>query len=141
MTAGNEFTFLACQGRVVDHELHGDGRLTDLLERNGNHIFGRAEGVTDVKLADTRDGNDGTDACFLDFYFIQTVELIQLADLGLNDLVGVVVVTDDHILVYTDGTVVYFTDTDTSYIFIIINGTDQYLGSRIRISFGSGDVV
>ena len=53
-------------------------------------------------------------------------------------LSGLVVVTDDHILVYTDGTVVYFTDTDTSYIFIIINGTDQYLGSRIRISFGSG---
>ncbi len=88
-----------------------------------------------MDLTDAGDRNDGTDASFFDFYFIQTVELIQLADLGLNDLVGVVVVTDDHILVYTDGTVVYFTDTDTSYIFIIINGTDQYLGSRIRISF------
>ena len=48
----------------------------------GTTFFRRADGVTDVKLADTRDGNDGTDACFLDFYFIQTVELIQLADLG-----------------------------------------------------------
>ena len=141
MTAGNEFTFLTGQRRIVYHELHGNGRLTDLLERNGNHIFGRAEGVTDVDLTDAGDRNDGTDASFFDFYFIQTVELVQLADLGLDDLVGIVVVTDDHILVYTDGTVVYFTDTDTSYIFIIINGTDQYLGSRIRISFGSGDVV
>ena len=141
VTAGNELTFLTGKGRVIYHELHGNGRLTDLLERNGYYIFGRADGVTDVELTDTGDCNDGTDACFLDFYFIQTIELVQLADFGLDDLVGVVVVTDDHILVHTDGTVVYLTDTDTTYIFIIINGTDQYLGSSIRISFGSGNVV
>ena len=58
-----------------------------------------------MKLADTGDGNDGTDACFLYLYFIQTIKLVQLADLGLDDLVGVVVVTDDHILIHTDGTV------------------------------------
>ena len=52
---------------------------------------------------------------------------------GLDDLVGVVVVTDDHILIHTDGTVVYLTDTDTSYIFIIIDGTDQYLGSCLGV--------
>lgn len=91
-----------------------------------------------MKLADTGDGNDGTDAGFFYLYFIQTVELIQLADLGLNDLVGVVVVTDDHILVYTDGTVVYFTDTDTSYIFIIINGTDQYWVAASGSPSGAG---
>ena len=141
MTAGNEFTLLACQRRIIYHELHGDGGLTDLLERNGYHIFRRADGVTDVKLADTGDGNDGTDACFLYLYFIQTIKLVQLADLGLDDLVGVVVVTDDHILIHTDGTVVYLTDTDTSYIFIIIDGTDQYLGSCLGVTFGSGNVV
>ena len=72
---------------------------------------------------------------------IQTIKLVQLADLGLDDLVGVVVVTDDHILIHTDGTVVYLTDTDTSYIFIIIDGTDQYLGSCLGVTFGSGNVV
>ena len=97
--------------------------------------------MADVKLADTGDGNDGTDACFLYLYFIQTIKLVQLADLGLDDLVGVVVVTDDHILIHTDGTVVYLTDTDTSYIFIIIDGTDQYLGSCLGVTFGSGNVV
>lgn len=138
MTAGNEFTLLACQRRIIYHELHGDGGLTDLLERNGYHIFRRADGVTDVKLADTGDGNDGTDACFLYLYFIQTIKLVQLADLGLDDLVGVVVVTDDHILIHTDGTVVYLTDTDTSYIFIIIDGTDQYWVAASGSPSGAG---
>ena len=110
-------------------------------KRNGYHIFRRADGVTDVKLADTGDGNDGTDACFLYFTLFRPSNSYSLVDLGLDDLVGVVVVTDDHILIHTDGTVVYLTDTDTSDIFIIIDGTDQYLGSCLGVTFGSGNVV
>ncbi|MFQ8841643.1 MAG: hypothetical protein ACLR8P_12750 [Clostridium fessum] len=30
----NEFTFLTCQRAVVYHEVHGNGRLRNLLERN-----------------------------------------------------------------------------------------------------------
>ena len=45
------------------------------------------------------------------------------------------------ILVYTDHTVVYFTNTDTAYILVIVDGTDQYLGTCIWISLWSRDVV
>ena len=45
-----------------------------------------------------------------------------------------------HFLVDSDLTVVYFTDTDTTYIFIVVDGTDQNLGTCIRITFRSLDV-
>ena len=37
-------------------------------------------------------------------------------------------VDNNHILVDGDGTVIYLSDTDTSDIFIVIDGADQYLG-------------
>ena len=50
-------------------------------------------------------------------------------------------VYDDHFLVDPDGAVVYLSDTDTAHIFIIVYGADQYLGSGLRITLRSGDVV
>ena len=35
-------------------------------------------------------------------------------------------VDNNHILVDGDGTVIYLSDTDTSDIFIVIDGADQY---------------
>ena len=63
---------------------------------------------------------------------IQTVKLIQLADLNLvfscQDRGGS---PDDNVLVDRKCTVVYLADTDTSDILIVINGADQYLGRTI----------
>ena len=67
--------------------------------------------------------------CFVYFYFIQTVKLIQLADLYFFLFVRIVVVDQNAFLVDTDGSVIYFTNTDTSNVFIVIDGTDQNLGS------------
>ena len=51
----------------------------------GSTFSGEQSGITDVNIGNTGNGNDGTDACFLDFHFVQTVKLVQLADLHLAD--------------------------------------------------------
>ncbi len=70
MAAGDELAFLSGKRRVVYHELHGNGGLADFLERNGLYVVGRAEGISDVDIGNTGNGNDGTDAGFLNFYLI-----------------------------------------------------------------------
>ena len=67
--------------------------------------------------------------CFTDLNFVQTVKLIELADLYSALLVRLMMVDKDAVLIDLDGTVVYFTDTDTSNVFVIVDGTDQNLGS------------
>ena len=43
--------------------------------------IGRAERVSDVQVCNTGNCNDGADTRLADFYFIQTVKLVKLADL------------------------------------------------------------
>ena len=64
----SQFTFLTCQRAVVYHEVHGNGRLGNLLERNGFRIFRGAEGITDVEIRNTGYSHDDTDGCFLNLY-------------------------------------------------------------------------
>ena len=45
------------------------------------------------------------------------------------------------ILVHTDHTIIYLTNTDTAYILIVVNGTDQYLGTCVWISLRSRDMI
>ena len=120
--------------------MHGDGRLGDLLERDRFRIFHVTQGITDVNLRDTGNSNDRTDACFLYFYLIQTFKFIQFTDLYFFLLGRIVMVHQHHFLVDSDLTVVYFTDTDTTYIFIVVDGTDKNLCTCIRITFRSRDV-
>ena len=63
------------------------------------------------------------------FYFVQTVKLIELADLDTLLLVRLVMVDEDAVLVYFDGTVVHFADADTAHILVVVDGADQNLGS------------
>ena len=66
MTRGNVFAFLPGKRRVIDQEVHGNGRLGDLLERNGRGVFRIADGIADVNVRNTGDRNDGTHGCFRD---------------------------------------------------------------------------
>ena len=67
MTGSDELTFLACQRAVVYHEVHGDRRLGDLLERNRLRLLRGAEGITDMDIRDTGDRYDLTDGRVLYF--------------------------------------------------------------------------
>ena len=50
-------------------------------------------------------------------------------------------VDNDCFLIDFQGTVVYFTDTDTSDILIVIDRTDQYLCAGIRITGWCRNIV
>ena len=141
VTGGDIFTLFTGQRAVIYQEVHGNGRLGNLLERNGYRVFRRAQGIADMDVRNTGDSYDGTDSGFIHIYLIQTVKLIELADFYLLELVRIVVVHHDHILVDADSSVIHLTDTDTAHILVVVDGADQYLGSGFRISLRSGDVV
>ena len=67
MTGGYKFSFGTSQRTVIDVELHGDGRLGDLLERNRLRLFRGAESITDMDIRDTGDRYDLTDGRVLYF--------------------------------------------------------------------------
>ena len=50
-------------------------------------------------------------------------------------------VDNNDILIYFYGAVINLADTNTSYILIVINGTDQYLCSGIRIALRSRNII
>jgi hypothetical protein len=50
-------------------------------------------------------------------------------------------IDDNNFLIDTDISAVYFADADTADIFIVINGADQHLGGRIRVSLRGRDIV
>ena len=141
VTGGDELSFLSCQRAVVDKELHGDGRLGNLLERDGYRVICGADRIADVDICNTGNGYDGADAGRFHFYFVQTVELVQLADLDALFFVRVVMVYQYGVHVDTDFAVVHFADTDTAHIFVVVDGADEHLCACLRISFGSRDVV
>ncbi len=141
VTAGDIFAFLSRQGRIIDDKVHGDGGFRNLLERNGLRFIGGAEGIADVNVGDTGDCHDGADAGFLDFYFIQTVILVEFADLDFLLFVRFVMVDNDHFLIDFDGTVVYLTHTDTAHILVVVDGADQHLGACIGVTLGCRDML
>ena len=141
MAAGDIFSFLTGERRVIYHEMHGNGGLTDLLERDGYDIFRRAKGISDVNVSDAGDCYDGTNVSLLHLNLVQTVEFIELTNLYLDLFVRFMVVTNDNFLIHLNGTIIYLTNADASDIFIVVNGADQYLRTCLGISFGSGNVV
>ena len=92
MTGSNVFTFLASQRTVIYDEVHGDSRLGNLLERNCFWVVSCAESITDMNICDTGNRNDRTDVGFFYFNFVQTVKLIELADLNFFTLVNIMMV-------------------------------------------------
>ena len=67
MTGSDVFTFLSGERAVIYHEVHGDRRLGDLLERNRLRLFRRTQGITDMDIRDTGDRYDLTDGRVLYF--------------------------------------------------------------------------
>ena len=51
------------------------------------------------------------------------------------------VVADNDLLVDTNGTVVHLAHSDSAYIFVVVDGADQYLGTCLRVAAGSGDII
>ena len=99
MTGGNEFTLLSGERTVIYDEIHGQCRLGNLLERNGNRILRCADGITDMDICNTGNGYDGTDLCLCDVHLVQTVKFVKLADADTFLLVRLVVVDNNRLLI------------------------------------------
>ena len=78
---------------------------------------------------------------FCDFDFLQTVKLIKLSDFGSYLSVRFMVIYQQNFLALSDNAVVQLTDADTTDIFIVINGGDEHLSPRLRITDGSRNIV
>ena len=61
MAGSNILSLLPCQRTVIDHEIHGNGRLGNLLKGNCHRILRRAQGISDMNIRDTGNGHDRTD--------------------------------------------------------------------------------
>ena len=64
-----------------------------------------------MQVCNTGNCNDGADTRFADFYFIQTVKLIKLADLNLLFFVRIVVVQKSKLLVYGNSAALNLTNS------------------------------
>ena len=51
------------------------------------------------------------------------------------------VVDNDNLFSHADRTVIHFSHTNASHIFVVVDGTDEYLGAGIWISYRSGNIV
>ena len=138
MTGRHIFAFLSSEGAVIYDELHGDGGLGDLLERDRIRMIGGAEGIADGNVGDAGDGHDGTDAGFSDFLLFQTVELVETADLYFLLFVRIVMVYQEHFLIDGDGAIIHLADADAAHIFIVVDGADEHLGGASGSPSGAG---
>ena len=141
MPGGDVFALLPRQRAVVDHKVHGDGGLRDLLEGDGLRVLRRADGIPDVDVRDAGDGHDGADSRLLHLHAVQTVELIQFSDLDLFELVRVVVVHQHALLVHPNGAVVHLADSDAAHVLVVVDGADEHLGGGVGIPLRGRDVV
>ncbi len=141
MAGGDKFSFLTGQRAVVYNKVHGNGRFGNLLKINGAGIFRCADGISDVDVRNTGNSHNRADFCFRNVCFVQSVKFIQFADPHFLQLVRFVVIHNHSVLIDFQTAVVYFAHTDTSHIFIVINGTDQNLCAGIRVSFRRRDIL
>lgn len=70
------------------------------------------------RSGNTGNCNDGADTRLADFYFIQTVKLVKLADLYALGGVGIVMVDDDNLLIDGNLAIIHFADADSADVFV-----------------------
>ena len=141
VTGGHELTLCTCQRRIIDHEIHGDGGLGNLLEGDGCGVLLGADGITHMQILDTGYGNDGAVLGLLYIHSLQAVKLIELCDSDLLPLARIMMVHHQGLLVHTDGAVLHLADTDTAHELIVVNGGHQHLCGGLRITLRCRDVV
>ena len=86
-------------------------------------------------------GNDLADRSTFHFHSLQAVKHIHLADFYTFLLVRIVMVHQQNLLIQFQRTVVDFADTDSSHIFIVVDGADQHLNAQVRIAFRCRNIL
>ncbi len=94
-----------------------------------------------MNIGNAGNRNDGADGRLVDFHFMKTVKLIQLADPHLSLLFRLMSIDDNRILVDLDAAVVHFSYGNAAHIFIVVNGADKHLRVGLLVSLGRRNIL
>ena len=100
-----------------------------LLERNRLRVIRGTDGIADMDIRNTGDGNDGTNTRLLHLHSLKTVKLIELSYLDLLKLIRLMMVYQNTFLVHLKSPVVHTSDADTANELIVVNGAYEAPGS------------
>ena len=125
VAAGDELAFLTGEGRVVDLEGHGHGRLVHGQGRQCLDHIRITQGIGDVQLVQTGDADDVAGFGSIHFDTIQTVvthdfQYTTAAHLG-------VAVDDLDLSVGLDAATGYATHTDNAGVAVVVQCRDLHL--------------
>ena len=135
MSWSNKLTFLTSERTVINHKIHRKSRLRNLLEWYCNRVFYWTESITDMDISNTWNSDDFTNGCFAGLNLFKTVKCIKLSNSYPLFNTWVVVVDNHNFLINFNLTIINFTNTDSTYKFVIINSRNKHLCISIRISF------
>ena len=114
MARGNKLTFLAEEGRIIDHEKHGHGGLVDGDGRQGLGILEIADGIANLELLKTDDSTDIATLHGIGTYVAHALEGVELLDLGL--LHGTIAMGNGNLHAILQRATMYATHGDTALI-------------------------
>ncbi len=139
VAAGDELAFLAGEGRVVDLEGHGYGRLVDGQRRQRLDGVLVAEGVGDVQLVHAGYADDIAGGGFLDFHALQTGVTHDLQDTAVTLLA--VGADGGHRAVGLDGAASDAADTDHTEEAVVVQLGDLHLERAVDVHLGRRNMV
>ena len=94
-----------------------------------------------MNIRDTRNGYYGAYTRFFYFHSFKSVKFVKFGNFDFSRLFGIVCIYDYYIVIGVNHASVNFAYTDSSYIFIVVNGTDKNLCAAFGISFGCGNII
>nr|GEU28058.1 hypothetical protein [Tanacetum cinerariifolium] len=132
LTRGHELAFAASQRRVVDHEVHGQGRLVDGQHRQRFRGVRCAHGRTDADFFDTVDQHDVAGNSVVHQHALEALEVQHLVDAAL-DRGSAWAVQDDDVLAGFHAAAVDTADTDFTHVRRVVERGDLHLQRTVRI--------
>ena len=125
MSAGDELTVLSEERTVVDTESHGHRRFVNSNRFECLGVLGIANSVADLKTVNTDHRAYIAVLDDIGLHMPHTGEGMQLFDLGLDHR-AIFLGERDGLTVF-ELTAVYTTDSDTTYVGVVIERSDQHL--------------
>ena len=137
VAGGDVLALLAREGRIVDDEVHSDGRLVDLDEGQRLHTVTGTDGLADVDVLNAADADDVAEPCFVALGSFQSLELIERAD--TDDLGGSIGMTKGHTLAVLNDAALDSADADPADEVVGVDIGNQELETRVLLALGSGN--
>ncbi len=122
---GDVLAFSAGEGRGVDHELYGDGRLVDGDDGQRRGIFDIGDGLADVDALNPGHGDNVAQLGQLDVGALESGEGKQLGDLGFVH--AAIALGDGHFFSKAQGAVEHARNGNAAEIIAVVEVGDQHL--------------